>query len=272
MPLLVVHGAKIACTGCPGATSQLHVTSPTGVTATQMCLSAASVTDHIPVVNVVPFASCVFLEGAPCVPATPTPWTGAILGPPFVSLAPVLTEAHRLTCTIGGLITIQDPGQHSVEVGDIVAPEPEEVEEEGFWSRLWDDGGLLLDVTAIAVDILDVPSGESILMIAARRKLRRSFTQQLIRQAKPKPGSKGGPGSGKRFSEKVKDQAERQARGRCVFCDKRTTREPGPTQRNTDHAIPRSRDGNNTLENAQNTCRTCNLRKGTKSTEEFLKP
>lgn len=196
MPLLVVHGAKIACTGCPGAASQLHVTSPTGVTTTQMCLSAASITDHIPVVNVVPFASCVFLEGAPCVPATPSPWTGAILGPPFLSIAPVLTAAHQLTCEIGGRITIQDPGQHSVEVGDIAAPEPEE-EDRGFFAELWDDGWLLLDVAMVVGDVVTIPSGEAAAGIALRRGARKLAKQGLKAAVKrrartgPKPWPHG---------------------------------------------------------------------------------
>ncbi len=41
-------------------------------------------------------------------------------------------------------------------------------------------------------------------------------------------------------------------------------------QSNIDHAKAKSRGGNNTQANAQNTCRECNQRKGTKSTEEFL--
>jgi hypothetical protein len=85
-----------------------------------------------------------------------------------------------------------------------------------------------------------------------------------------KTGARGGPGSGKKFPETVKESAEQQAGGRCVFCGRQTTREPGPAQRNTDHAVPKSRGGNNTLDNAQNTCRTCNLDKGSKTTEEFL--
>lgn len=89
--------------------------------------------------------------------------------------------------------------------------------------------------------------------------------------AKPKPGARGGPGAGKRFPEAVKDEAEKQADGKCVFCGRETSREPGPTQRNTDHAIPKSRDGNTTLDNAQNTCRDCNLEKGAKTTEEHLR-
>ncbi|NVB39642.1 HNH endonuclease [Pseudenhygromyxa sp. WMMC2535] len=91
------------------------------------------------------------------------------------------------------------------------------------------------------------------------------------KKPKPKPGQTGGPGAGKRFSEGTKDMAEAQARGRCVFCGRKTQRVRGGTQRNTDHAVPKSRGGNNTLDNAQNTCRDCNLQKRTMTTEEYLK-
>jgi len=87
----------------------------------------------------------------------------------------------------------------------------------------------------------------------------------------PKEGSAGGPGAGKRFSEPVKDKAEAEAGGKCVFCSRETTREAGPAQRNTDHAVPKSRGGNNTQENAQNTCRDCNQAKKAKTTEEHLR-
>jgi hypothetical protein len=86
----------------------------------------------------------------------------------------------------------------------------------------------------------------------------------------PKPGASGGKEAGKKFPPEIKDAAEKEAGGKCVFCGQETTRETGPNQRNTDHAVPKSRDGSATLENAQNTCRTCNLKKGTKTTEEFL--
>ncbi|MFC1352011.1 MAG: HNH endonuclease [gamma proteobacterium symbiont of Clathrolucina costata] len=62
-----------------------------------------------------------------------------------------------------------------------------------------------------------------------------------------------------------------ESRDTCVFCGKKTTREPGPNRSEIDHSIPKSRKGNNTIDNAQNTCRTCNRRKGSKTTTEFLR-
>lgn len=187
MPLLVVHGAKTACTGCPGGQSQLRDPSPSGVSATQACLNAAAITDHVPIVNIVPFPGCVFKSGDPCVPVTPAPWTGAITSPPFFSLSPVLTDAHVLVCANGGLISIADPGQHVVDVGDIVQPEDED-EDEGFWSSLWDDGWLLADVGIAALDFVTIPSGEGVAGIAARRAARQALKNRAKAAAsRPKP-------------------------------------------------------------------------------------
>lgn len=86
-----------------------------------------------------------------------------------------------------------------------------------------------------------------------------------------KTGAAGGEGAGKAFSNKIKDQARAESNGSCVFCGTKTTLEPGPTRSEIDHAIPKSRGGNNTLENAQNTCRTCNREKSSKTTNEFRK-
>ncbi|MBA3339932.1 MAG: HNH endonuclease [Geodermatophilaceae bacterium] len=58
----------------------------------------------------------------------------------------------------------------------------------------------------------------------------------------------------------------------CVFCGTKTTTEAGPDQGQTDHAVPKSQGGNNTPDNAQHTCRTCNLQKGPRTTREFLEP
>jgi RHS repeat-associated protein len=85
-----------------------------------------------------------------------------------------------------------------------------------------------------------------------------------------KPGSAGGPGAGKRIGPKTADAAEAEAGGKCVYCGVKTTKGPGPTQRNADHAIPRSRGGNNTLLNTENTCRTCNLDKSARTSHEYM--
>lgn len=86
-----------------------------------------------------------------------------------------------------------------------------------------------------------------------------------------KKGEAGGPGAGKRISKSTGDAVRAEANDTCVFCGVKTTRTPGPNQSNIDHAIPKSRGGNNTLANAQNTCRTCNLQKGAQTSEEFLR-
>jgi RHS repeat-associated protein len=82
----------------------------------------------------------------------------------------------------------------------------------------------------------------------------------------PKTGSSGGPGSGKNFSEKTKNEVRAESNNTCVFCGTETTRTPGPNQSNIDHAEAKARGGNNTLPNAQNTCRTCNLKKAVVNT------
>lgn len=170
MPLLVVNGAATSCTGCPGTRSRLLTSAPAGVTAGQQCMQTATIFDHLPVVNVVPFGACSFLSGNPCVPATAGLWTGGVLGAPLVGFSPVLTDAHVLPCAVGGTISITDPGQRDVEVTDIVEPEPDaEDDEPGLLGALWDDGGLLLDLGLVAIDELTVPSGEALAGIAARR-------------------------------------------------------------------------------------------------------
>ena len=92
-----------------------------------------------------------------------------------------------------------------------------------------------------------------------------------IKKPSPKKGSKGGPGAGKEFSKSTKDKVRQESENTCVFCGDKTTRQPGPKQSHLDHAIPKVRDGNNSIQNAQNSCRTCNLEKGARTTKEYLK-
>ncbi len=87
----------------------------------------------------------------------------------------------------------------------------------------------------------------------------------------PKQGSSDGPGSGRPFKESTKDAAETAADGKCSYCGRETTRSGAPesTRRNTDHIVPKVRGGNNSENNADNTCQTCNNQKGTRTGVEF---
>jgi hypothetical protein len=84
-------------------------------------------------------------------------------------------------------------------------------------------------------------------------------------------GAKGGEDAGKRFTKSVKLQAKEATKGKCTYCDVKTTATPGPKQGQTDHVYPRSAGGTNAAENAAHACRTCNQMKGAKTLKEFLK-
>ena len=86
----------------------------------------------------------------------------------------------------------------------------------------------------------------------------------------PGPGSADEENSGKPFSESTKNQARDRADGKCQYCGKQTSRNPGPDQSNIDHNVPKSRGGDNSLDNAVSSCRTCNLTKGAKTGREFV--
>ncbi|MCW5964074.1 MAG: HNH endonuclease, partial [Bryobacterales bacterium] len=105
--------------------------------------------------------------------------------------------------------------------------------------------------------------------IAGAETVVKTGTGSAIVSGMTKVGEAGGPGAGKPFANSVKDAARAESGNTCVFCSQPTTRTAGPSQSNIDHAIPKSRQGNNTLNNAQNTCRTCNLDKATRTTKEY---
>jgi RHS repeat-associated protein len=84
--------------------------------------------------------------------------------------------------------------------------------------------------------------------------------------SRAKEGTHGTPGhAGKRFGPDVQDQARQESGNSCVFCGK-----PTDTDSRIDHAHPMSRGGDNTLDNAQNTCERCNLKKSDKTSQEFI--
>jgi hypothetical protein len=71
-----------------------------------------------------------------------------------------------------------------------------------------------------------------------------------------KAGSATAGTAGKKSSERVRNAALQENPDTCAYC-RMTTDAP-----QVDHAIPRSRGGEATLENAQATCQLCNSSKG----------
>lgn len=113
-------------------------------------------------------------------------------------------------------------------------------------------------------------------MIGAQANIQRIANTPIQRNSttnpapKPVEGSSGGPGAGKRPSEATKDAVRSRDSNRCVYCRTKTTRTSGRRQSNIDHSDPKSRGGDTTMKNLQNTCRSCNLKKGAKTNKEFL--
>jgi hypothetical protein len=80
-------------------------------------------------------------------------------------------------------------------------------------------------------------------------------------------GSSGGSGAGKPFPRPFSKQQPDSVP--CIYCGRPTARTPGPDRLHGDHVIPRSRGGNNDLENYGQSCQTCNLQKGPRTPEEW---
>ena len=86
---------------------------------------AATIMDHIPMVNIKPFGLCtaptnpaVIAAGGspvPCVPVTPAPW---IVGAPTVLIGemPALDTVSKCLCTWAGVIQVATPAQTEVMV------------------------------------------------------------------------------------------------------------------------------------------------------------
>jgi YD repeat-containing protein len=77
-------------------------------------------------------------------------------------------------------------------------------------------------------------------------------------------GSQGGPGAGRPFSASDRS-AVRAPDQRCAACGQMSP------QMQADHTIPRSRGGNNTPDNRDPLCPTCNQSKGANTPPEWLK-
>lgn len=119
----VCMGAQIQCSfgSSPGNLTILPVNR---VNTTNM--SAATIMDYVPMMNILPFGQCSspsnplvaaataaalgVLTPQPCIPATVAPWSP---GSPTVKIGQLtaLDEADKLTCLWAGQISINNPGQ-----------------------------------------------------------------------------------------------------------------------------------------------------------------
>jgi hypothetical protein len=89
---------------------------------------AATIADHVPLVNIMPFGPCIspaypataaataaalgVLTPMPCIPGTITPWAA---GAPNVLIGgiPALDNISVLQCMWGGTIMVNQPGQYT---------------------------------------------------------------------------------------------------------------------------------------------------------------
>jgi Domain of unknown function (DUF4280) len=126
MPKLVVNGAMLACT-FGVAPSSLVVASPT-ITAGQM--PVAKITDMLPMTNIMTFGMCMtpsnpqvaaatsaalgVLTPQPCIPVTTAPWTPGSTKVQ-VSHVPAVNDTCTCMCTWGGMISVTNPGQMTVD-------------------------------------------------------------------------------------------------------------------------------------------------------------
>src|SRR5262245_30427128 len=111
MAQLVTMGAQLVC----ASGSAPSVLAVPAAMVTGEVKPTANIMDHIPMSNIMPFGTCSVLTAAaagtptPCVPATAAPWAP---GSPTVMVrgAPALNNSSMCTCTIGGVISIMNPG------------------------------------------------------------------------------------------------------------------------------------------------------------------
>ena len=117
MPQHVCNGAMLQCSFGVAPSSLIVLPVNRVLTSNQ---PAATIMDHVPMVNIMPFGMCsaptnpavIAAMGSPvpCVPVTPAPW---MIGAPTVleGNMPVLNSTSKLMCTWLGIISVTYPGQ-----------------------------------------------------------------------------------------------------------------------------------------------------------------
>lgn len=126
MPQQVCMGASLMCSFGTAPTS-LVVLPKSRVNSSNM--PAANIMDSIPMVNVMPFGMCItvtnpavaaatsaalgVLTPQPCIPVTPSPWTPGS-ATVLIGNLPAVNNTCTLNCTWGGVITVSNAGQQTV--------------------------------------------------------------------------------------------------------------------------------------------------------------
>lgn len=132
MPQQVCTGAQMTCP-FGSAPSVFNATTaaipPQRVVTSNMV--AGTIMDHIPLMNIPPFGTCMcpgnpmFVAATaaafgtptpvPCLPVTLAPW---VTGAPTVLITnfPALDNVAKLTCTWGGVIGFANPGQMTHDI------------------------------------------------------------------------------------------------------------------------------------------------------------
>ena len=132
MPFHVCNGATLQCSFAvpPGASTLAVLPIHRMLTSSQ---PAANIMDFVPMVNIMPFGMCMsptnpaFIAATaaamgtptpvPCIPVTIAPWvTGAVSPPVILDGSPALDNVSTLTCMLGGLITVANPGEMTEQI------------------------------------------------------------------------------------------------------------------------------------------------------------
>lgn len=124
----VCNGAILQCTF--GLAPSTMVVTPENLTNANK-QPAATIMDHVPTKNIMPFGMCTSLANPqvasatsaalgvltpmPCLPVTTSPW---VPGVPTVMIKkkPALNNTSKLMCNWAGVISVVNPGQMTVNV------------------------------------------------------------------------------------------------------------------------------------------------------------
>lgn len=117
----VCGGAMLKCSF--GSAPSSFMVLPKSQVMTSMPI--ANIMDNVPMVNILPFATCsspanpavIAALGSPmpCVPVTPGPWIPGC-STVLIGNMPALNNSCKLMCIWGGVIEVTMPGQMTIQV------------------------------------------------------------------------------------------------------------------------------------------------------------